>query len=328
LKYLVISIDTEADWFKPEKATVCNISSIPVFQDLCNQYGFKPTYLITYEVASKEESLKILKPIADSDQCEIGQHMHIWTSPPFQIENEYGTDQKWIHGFQSEIDDELFEQKMNNLHQQIIQNFGKVPTSHRAGRWAIDNRTFEWLEKNNYKVDSSICAHKTWKYSKGVNEFIKTNTFKVSNEAYYPSQKDITKNKLSSEKGYSVLEVPLTGIKLPYLNSIDHKSLYYFNTFSQKLGIFKFGSISFRPSYNMKDYSFSNIVNRLFESDCQIFNFMFHSNELASGTSPYSKNETATKHLLQRIESVFMLAKEHGIKGIKLSDVHDLYNHV
>jgi hypothetical protein len=322
LKQLVISIDTEADWFKAERAELTNMKGIPYFQDLCNRYGYIPTYLITYEVATKDESLKILKPISDADQCEIGHHMHIWTTPPFQIENEYGADQKWIHGLQSEIDDELFELKMNNLHQQIVQNFGKIPGSHRAGRWAIDNRTFEWLEKNSYKVDSSICAHKTWKYSKGVNEFIKTNTFKVSNKAYYPSKKDITKAKLSSEKGYNVLEVPLTGIKLPYLNNIDHKALYYFNTISQKLGIFKFGSISFRPSYNMKDYSFSNIVNKLFESDCQIFNFMFHSNELTAGTSPYSKNETATKHLFQRIETVFKLAKEHGIKGIRLSDVH------
>ena len=326
MKYLVISIDTEADWFKPEKASLTNINGIPYFQDLCNRYDFISTYLITYEVATKDESLKILKPISDADQCEIGHHMHIWTTPPFQFENEYGTDQKWIHGLQSEIDDELFEQKMNNLHQQISQNFGKIPSSHRAGRWAIDNRTFDWLEKNKYKVDSSICAHKTWKYSKGVNEFVKTNTFKVSNKSYYPSKKDITIEKQSSEKGYNVLEVPLTGIKLPYLSTIDNKSLYYFNTISQKLGIFKFGSVSFRPSYSIKISSFTTIVSELFESDCQIFNFMFHSNELTTGTSPYSNNETATRKLLQRIEIVFKLAKEYGIKGVKLSDVRDLYN--
>ena len=86
--------------------------------------------------------------------------------------------------------------------------------------------------------------------------------------------------------------------------------------------MYKFGNITFRPSYNIHISAFEKLVRRLFQSDLMTFNFMFHSNELAIGTSPYSKTPSLHRKLLKRIELVFKLAKEYGIKGSKLSDIN------
>ena len=41
--------------------TLNNIRRIPRLQDLFDKYGMLPTYLVTYPVASDEESVKILR---------------------------------------------------------------------------------------------------------------------------------------------------------------------------------------------------------------------------------------------------------------------------
>ena len=82
----IVTVDTESDdaWLKPEVIKLDNIKMIPRFQDLCEKYDIFPTYLLTYECASREESISVFKPILDRQKCEIGHHLHIWSTPPFK----------------------------------------------------------------------------------------------------------------------------------------------------------------------------------------------------------------------------------------------------
>ena len=76
---LIITIDTEEDnWgqFDAQKFTVENIERIPILQDLFDSFGFKPTYLLSYPVATNDRAISILKSILDRDRCEIGNHCH------------------------------------------------------------------------------------------------------------------------------------------------------------------------------------------------------------------------------------------------------------
>ena len=48
----IVTIDTEGDnqWDHGRDLTVENIKFVPRFQALCDEYGIKPTYLVTSEV--------------------------------------------------------------------------------------------------------------------------------------------------------------------------------------------------------------------------------------------------------------------------------------
>src|SRR5208337_1476965 len=84
---LVITIDTEEDnWgvFSPTGHTLKNLDRIPVLQELFDAYNVKPTYLITYPVATDTESITLLREIEKSGRCEIGMHCHPWNTPPFE----------------------------------------------------------------------------------------------------------------------------------------------------------------------------------------------------------------------------------------------------
>jgi hypothetical protein len=320
-KLFIITVDTEANWFEANTGNVSNINGVHFLQEKALKYNYLPTYLVTHDIATKEESIRALIEYSNKNLCEIGHHLHVCCTPPFISPNKYNIDDKMLLGIQSELSNEVFEKKMQSLHDAIVTNFQITPTSHRAGRWAIDMRTLLWLEKNNYLVDSSVCPYKSWNYyTKGHKDYIKTNTFTAPNYPYYPDKKDLTKEALESESQLNILEVPATGIHLDYFSGYGQKAIIFFTLLMNKLGSYKFGNISFRPSYNIEIGQYEKMVRKLFESDIPIYNFMFHSNELALGTSPYSKSPSLLKDLLIRIELVFKLANEYGIKGLKLSD--------
>ena len=318
-KYFIISVDTEADWYHQKENRLNNIEGIHILQRLCKNYNITPTYLVTYEVATDNNSIEILKQYHQKDLCEIGSHLHIWSTPPFEDANEYGVDLKWFHGFQSELPDNLLYQKLENLNKVIIKNFGVRPTSHRAGRWGIDYRTLDWLSNNNYLVDSSICSRKTWNLTRGTEGFMNYNSYQVENIPYYPSSEDITlpsKNKNGENK---IIEIPVSNLELNFWSNSNSKRLVLLSTILNKIGFYHFGNISFRPSYNIPSQKFKILVNRLLKKNDRFVNFMLHSNELTDGSSPYSKNKEKQKALIDRINIVFEAAKKYGYKSIKLS---------
>jgi hypothetical protein len=82
----IITIDTEEDdWgsFNTTGQSLRNIEQIPRLQSLFDEYKVRPTYVITYPVATDKTTLGILKRIAEDDKCEIGVHCHPWNTPPF-----------------------------------------------------------------------------------------------------------------------------------------------------------------------------------------------------------------------------------------------------
>ena len=83
---LIITIDTEEDdWgrYDPDGHSLKNIQRIPPLQSIFDELGFRPTYLLSYPVATDDGSISILKEMADGKRCEIGTHCHPWNTPPF-----------------------------------------------------------------------------------------------------------------------------------------------------------------------------------------------------------------------------------------------------
>ena len=225
-----ITIDTESDdaWAKPETIKLSNLKDLIKFQLLCEKHRIIPTYLMAYEYVKCEKAVKFFKEKWDKGKCEIGMHLHVWSTPPFNEKTK--VDMHWLKAYQFELPDDLFYQKANNLREAIFNAFGKYPTSHRAGRWGIDQRTIDWLIDRNFLVDTTIVPFRSFESSIGKFKpgpsFEKFNT----NPFFWRSKK--TNNFL--------LEIPVTVIKRKFiifdiLKSFIGNEIFKKNKFLSKL---------------------------------------------------------------------------------------------
>lgn len=164
--YLVVTVDTEADdqWGKGDTPTLENIKALPRFQQLCETFGMKPTYLITFEVAHDPFASSLLRGWQERGGAEIGAHLHPWTTPP--LKKGEGLER----AFPNELSDEALRDKLALLTDEIEKMIGTRPTSYRAGRWGFDARQAALLGELGYLIDSSVTPGISWRESKGAAE--------------------------------------------------------------------------------------------------------------------------------------------------------------
>ena len=308
----IVTVDTESDdcWERPESISLQNIRAIPRFQELCEKYGVVPTYLVTYECATRDEAISVLKPILDSEKCEIGHHLHAWTTPPFERESN-GVDLAWLHAYQLELPESLFEEKSYVLKETIGKTFCFSPKSHRAGRWGIDQRGIDWLIENDFTVDTSVVPLTS--YAKSIGKFGGGPNFSRTKRTpfYIPS---------TQNEGKSLLEIPVT-VDIPrdvickYSASWMTKGFPATAFFQRILKRFK-GGWSLRPRPEYPDNTLTNMASRAINDGLPILNLMLHSSELALGCSPFTKNEGDLERVWNHIEHLFKYVHSKGIKGI------------
>jgi len=157
--HLTITIDTEEDeWgiYRQAGHTVENIKEIPRLQELFDSYCVKPTYLISYPVATDISSIQVLRKIHDQGKCEIGAHCHPWNTPPFEEEMSE------TNSMLCNLHSDLQYRKIECLHSTIIKNFGIVPKVFRAGRWGYDDTIGEHLNRLRYTADTSVTPFSDW----------------------------------------------------------------------------------------------------------------------------------------------------------------------
>lgn len=310
----VVTVDTESDdaWSNPGTIKLDNLKAIPRFQELCEKYQVIPTYLITYECAEREEAVKILKPILDSGKCEIGHHLHVWSTPPFQRNNGSGVDLDWIHAYQSELPDELFFEKAENLRSTIQKNYGIFPTSHRAGRWGIDTRTFNWLMDNKFLVDTSILPLTDFSKMMGKN--------KTGPNFFFESFD--TKKLQNNQK--ELLEIPVTVSSSPALilkilmNIVKRKIISERDAYKilRKFG----GGTKLTPSLDFEIGQYLKTIDKEFDNGRRVINFSLHSTEVSFGHSPITSTKDGLNHFWGVLEKSFALTKKLGMMSLKLSD--------
>lgn len=93
-KYFIITVDTEGDnlwkYKKGDLVQTENSLFCPRFQELCNKYGFKPVWLVNYEMASDDRFVDYIKPKEEVGLCEVGIHVHAWNNPPiYELSGKY-----------------------------------------------------------------------------------------------------------------------------------------------------------------------------------------------------------------------------------------------
>jgi hypothetical protein len=75
--HLLVGIDTEGDnqWDAAARAnqTFENIYALPRLHDLFARHGVRPTYVITYPVATDARSAEVLRALLARGDCEVGR---------------------------------------------------------------------------------------------------------------------------------------------------------------------------------------------------------------------------------------------------------------
>lgn len=293
---VLVGIDTEADdqWSAAgrERREVENAERLPELQALFDSFGVRPSYVVTYEMATREKSSRILRELLRSGRCEIGAHLHPWSSPPFRPEDLRA------HSYPHNLPAELLERQLAELTAVIEEKLGARPTSYRAGRNGFDGKSLPILERLGYTVDTSVDPL--------FNERRKGGMLFAGAPLipYHPDYVDVRRPGRSK-----ILEVPISAATLPALPK-PLEALYAalpaipYRGAIKRLGL---RPVWLRPSYT----SLSDMLafaSRLAAARVPCFNIIFHSSELLPGGSPYTPDEASVTrfkddltHLLEHL---------------------------
>lgn len=162
----LITIDTEGDdlWSRPHEITTHNAGHLPRFQRLCEEYGFRPTWLVNHEMANCPAFVSFGRDMLRRGAGEIGMHLHAWNCPPLVPL----TDDDFHHQpFLVDYPPELMDAKITHMTRLLHNRFECELLSHRAGRWALNATYAQLLVQHGYRVDCSVTPHVSWRRTQG-----------------------------------------------------------------------------------------------------------------------------------------------------------------
>ncbi len=284
----LLTIDVEIDagrkWRTSDPATYRGvIEGIPKLQALCDDYGVKPTYLISPAVMVDHDSIDLLGAL-DPKRSELGAHLHGEYVPPdarYDGDDFSGCDPGEM---QCEYAEEIEYEKLAFLTERFKTLFGHAPTCFRAGRFAARGWTIACLERLGYTHDSSVTPFRNW-YDRV--DFSKPGSL----APYHPSTSDICMSGSSS-----LIEVPV---------SITPELAWL------------------RPTPRFADFERCRAVIDWYMTHVSptVLCCMFHNVELVPGMSPYCKTADDCDGMLAVIERVFAYLQDRNVRFKTLSEV-------
>lgn len=313
---LLITIDTEEDNWSRYSATmnpVSNIEKIVPLQKLFDEYGVRPTYLVTYPVATHPRSVEILKSILDEGKCEIGMHCHPWNTPPICRDAVILTRDTMLCNLP---ENEVLE-KLTSLHEVICQNFGIIPISFRAGRWGFGPAVARALCQLGYQIDSSITPYTDWRAYHGPDY-----------SSFSPSifRFDVDGVHYEKEKG-TLLQVPATvgflqkNFALSRLISEaaeKHGKKWHIKRILYKMRLVN--KVCLSPELEKAKLMIA-LAKRMEENKYPYINFFFHSTSLLHGLNNFTQSQSDEKHLIDNIRKFLSYIQERDLECITLSEI-------
>ena len=313
----LVTVDTEADdaWRHPDRIRLDNLTVLPKFQALCSAYGVVPTYLLTYECCSASAGVTYIDACMKAGACEIGHHLHVWTTPPFEQPGNGGIDRAWLHAFQFELPNSLFQDKAETLKEAIKSTFGCQPRSHRAGRWGVDQRTISWLVQNEFLVDSSVVPGVSWKRQTG----------SASSGPEYLLAPPDPHRWCGADNQECLVEIPASALPLRPLCHLALRRLARQSAWLERLHKRLARPRMLRPDPSRDVRELEEMMTTLVQRGLPV-QLMLHSSELLSGTSPITRTEEQTTRIWKQLERVFSAAREMGLLPMGLSDAASSYD--
>lgn len=293
-KYFIITIDTEGDnlweWKEGTAIGTQNAIFLPRFQNLCNQYGFKPTWFTNWEMANDDKFVRFASDNLEQGRCEVGMHLHAWNTPP-----EYDLPKAGNAGlpYLIEYPVDIMRKKVETMTRLIEEKFGIKPVTHRAGRWAMNEDYFQILHEYGYIADASITPYVDWVTSIG-----RTPGFSGPD---YSEEKD----EISIRNG--IIEIPVTTLWSKENNRV----------------------LWLRPNRRNLD-EMLYLIDQKVNSDSDYLMFMLHSSEMMPGGSPTFKYEGGIERLYEHLEIIFKeISKNYiGVGLEEYMNIHDNFKYI
>jgi len=298
---LIVTVDTEEEglWggrYRRSGNTVENVRGVARFQELCDRYGVKPTYLVDAPVVESDEAVAVLRTIQDDDRAEIGAHVHPWCNPPYEEE---------INGRNSylcNLPESLQRAKLTWITERIEERFGRRPTSFRAGRYGLDIVGARILRELGYLVDSSVIPFTDYSADGGPN------FERAPHTPYFIDGDDLC---CPSDSGF-LLEVPVSvGFNRPNFararairQAAGHRWLrpIHAEGILDRLGLVR--RIKFSPEQS-DARRMRQLVDAYAAQGAPAMVMMFHSSSLLPGSSPYVETEKDGEEFRRRLTDAF-----------------------
>lgn len=296
-KAFLITIDTEADnqWDNNHPITTENAKFLPRFQELCEQYGFKPVWLTDYEMAMDPFFVDYMKGKQKEGLCEVGMHLHAWHTPPeYPLERVSGE-----RDYLVEYPEDIMEKKIATMTSLIENQFGMKPTSHRSGRWTMNSTYFELLKNFGYQIDCSVTPHFDWTGHAGATGCPGSNYSKEPEYPYFVNE--------------GVLEVPLTIRKIYRYQPGFVNNLHSFLSECKKMILGRYQWL--RPDNILSNLGNLELIDKVSREKNDYIMFMLHSSELMPGGSPTFQTKESIEILYGMIEEIFDRISGSGYTG-------------
>lgn len=311
---LLITVDTEEDnqWdlFHRKNLTTDNILHMGELHDILMKDHFFPTYLVTYGVANQPPAVESLKSLADLKKCEIGAHLHAWSTPPLGPAHDADV----VAARQQHLlSPSLEEEKLKHLTQKIKSTLKVTPRTFRAGRWAITERSAGFLLKNGYHTDTSVTPFTSWTAENGVDS-----SMYAPRPFYYPPLENVPIQNLKEKQilelpvtiGYNFAQLQRAHAVYTRLNSFPFSSLKCYSIL-RRLGIFK--KIWLSPEKNTFQ-EMKTLVKLALKQQITPLNMAIHSSSYYIG-SPHAPTDTAREKLISRTRQILKYLSSCNVVG-------------
>jgi len=300
--FVVVDTEAEFDWTKPfsrELTSVSAMDDIERGQDVFDEYGLRPIYVVDYPVATQKQGFARLRAIMERDGCEIGAHLHPWTTPPFEeplsARNSYP----------GNLDPELEERKLASLMAAIAENFGISPVFYKAGRYGFGPKTPQALVRHGIKVDLSVLPGADLRRQGGPD-------FRALKPVLYRIG------------GTGVLSLPMTRSEVGLFPSLARFGaavqalpggrVLHLPSVLARLGIAE--TITLTPEGVTEDEQI-RLIRAMLRRGCRQFVLHYHSPSLSPGHTPYARDRIAAETLIARLRAVcrFFFDELGGLPG-------------
>lgn len=337
--YLLITIDTEGDnaWAgKGYENHTRNARYVPRFHRLCVRYGFKPTYLVTHEMARDDGFVAFARDALARQECEIGCHPHAWNQPP---EHAVTSNDTRHLPYLIEYPASIMERKVALLTDLIRERFGVTPTSHRAGRWAMNTAYARILTDLGYTVDTSVTPHD--------RDAVRDRPFPdhvnvpIPDYSTFPSAPYFVHEDDFSRPGdTALLEIPMTIVPR---YAPRWRALYWATpwrqvrraaraVFGQPIAWFRPNGRNDRSMHAIADAKLAGDTSTSAQSnnrDSRVGDdylmLMLHSSELMPGCNPTFRNQSDIDGLYGSLEYLFHSLANRGVRGFTCRDYRAHY---
>ncbi len=272
---LIVTIDTEEifDWsgFSPDGHKIARPADIDRFQTLCEEFGARPLYFITYPLMNNAETAGYFRRLTEQGRADLGLHLHQWNTPPLGgFAGEY-------YSWQCNLPQHVHAAKLASLGHAFERAFGFRPIAHRAGRYGVSPLAYRELADAGIRFDFSPSAAFDFSQKGGPD-------FSGASNAPFTVATDRGGVVVTPVCGALALRGGRAFLKQPETPGLSNKRAPYSRRFTAP----------FRLSCEQARFDeLVSLTKSLAEAETPVLTFSFHSTTLTVGGNPYAPDSAA-----------------------------------